>query len=166
MCQKNHSLTTFADRVKVFEYLWLEKDQFQSMYHLTKHTAWKVSKYRVFSGPYFPVFGLNTEIYGVNLRIHSEYRKIRTRKNSVFEHFSYSDFFPLFFFSPSLTWTLSKNEMKTDVIPFLTDFLFSKKIFHKRLSPRHKNEAWQKYVDPLDVTCNRGGKSHPINSTW
>ena len=23
------------------------------------HTAWKVSKYRVISGPYFPVFGLN-----------------------------------------------------------------------------------------------------------
>ena len=27
-------------------------------------TAWKVSKYGVFSGPYFPVFGLNTEKYG------------------------------------------------------------------------------------------------------
>ena len=26
-------------------------------------TAWKVSKYGVFSGPYFPVFGLNTETY-------------------------------------------------------------------------------------------------------
>ena len=25
-------------------------------------TAWKVSKYGVISGPYFPVFGLNTEI--------------------------------------------------------------------------------------------------------
>ena len=24
------------------------------------HTARKISKYRVFSGPYFPVFGLNT----------------------------------------------------------------------------------------------------------
>ena len=41
---------------------------------------------RVFSGPYFPVLGLNTEMYGVNLRIQSEYRKIRTRKNSVFGH--------------------------------------------------------------------------------
>ena len=34
---------------------------------LTMHnvisTAWKVSKYDVFSGPYFPVFGLYTEIY-------------------------------------------------------------------------------------------------------
>ena len=28
------------------------------------------------------------EIYGVNLRIESEYRKIRTRKNFVFSHFS------------------------------------------------------------------------------
>ena len=53
------------------------------------NTAWKVSKYRVFSGPYFPVFGLNTEIYS-NLRIQSEYRKIRIRKNSVFGRFSRS----------------------------------------------------------------------------
>ena len=53
-------------------------------------TAWKVSKYAVISGPYFPVFGFNTEIYEVNLRIQSEYRKIRTRNNSVFGHFSCS----------------------------------------------------------------------------
>ena len=32
---------------------------------ITHNTAWKVSKYGVISGPYFPVFGLNTEIYGV-----------------------------------------------------------------------------------------------------
>ena len=31
---------------------------------------------------------LNTEIHSVNLRIQSEYRKIRTRKNAVFGHFS------------------------------------------------------------------------------
>ena len=47
-----------------------------------------MSKYGVFSGPYFPVFGLNTKIYGVNLRIQSECRKIRTRKDSVFGHVS------------------------------------------------------------------------------
>ena len=35
-------------------------------------TAWKVPKYGVFSGRYFPAFGLNTEIYGVNLRIQSK----------------------------------------------------------------------------------------------
>ena len=31
--------------------------------------AWKVSKYGVFSGPYFPVFGLNTVFDFVNLLI-------------------------------------------------------------------------------------------------
>ena len=50
----------------------------------------KVSKYGVFSGPYFLAFGLNTERYGVSLRIQSECDKIRTRKNSVFGHFSRS----------------------------------------------------------------------------
>ena len=54
-------------------------------------TTWKVSKYGVISSPYFPVFRLNTGIYGVNLRIQSEYRKIRTRNNSVLGHFSRSD---------------------------------------------------------------------------
>ena len=53
-------------------------------------TACKVSKYGVISSLYFPVFGLNTEIYPVNLRIQSEYRKRRTRKISVFGHFSSS----------------------------------------------------------------------------
>ena len=56
--------------------------------HIEINTAWKVFKYGVISGPYFPVFGLNTEIYSINLRIQSEYRKIRTRNNSVFGHFS------------------------------------------------------------------------------
>ena len=50
--------------------------------------GWKVSKYGVFSGLYFPAFGLNTERYGVSLRIHSECGKIQTRKNSVLGHFS------------------------------------------------------------------------------
>ena len=51
-------------------------------------TARKVWKYGVFSGPYFPVFGLNTEIFVVNLRIQSEYRKIWIRNNSVVRNFS------------------------------------------------------------------------------
>ena len=50
-----------------------------------------LSKYGVFSGPHFPVFGLNTEIYYLNLRIQSEYRKIRSRKYSIFRHFSRSE---------------------------------------------------------------------------
>ena len=42
---------------------------------IEKLNAWKVPKYRVFSGPYFPVFGLRS-----NLRIQSECRKIRAKK--------------------------------------------------------------------------------------
>ena len=55
-----------------------------------------MSKYGVFSCPYFPTFGLNTERYGVRIReirIQSKCRKIRTRKNSVFGHFSRSESF-------------------------------------------------------------------------
>ena len=44
-----------------------------------------------FSGLYFPVFGMKTEIYGVNLRFQSEYKKTRIRKNFIFGHFSRSD---------------------------------------------------------------------------
>ena len=40
----------------------------------------KCDRIRSFSGPYFLPFGLNTETYSVNLRIHSECGKIRTRK--------------------------------------------------------------------------------------
>ena len=47
-----------------------------------------MSKYGVFSGPYFPAFGLNTERYEVSLRIQSERGKLRTRKNSVFGNFT------------------------------------------------------------------------------
>ena len=31
------------------------------------YAAWKVSKYWVFSGQYFSVFGLNTDIYGIKI---------------------------------------------------------------------------------------------------
>ena len=50
-------------------------------------TGWKVSKYGVFSGPYFPVFELNTEIYGVNFRIQSEYSKTLTKKAPYLDTF-------------------------------------------------------------------------------
>ena len=50
-----------------------------------------MSKYRVFSGPYFPVFGLNAGKYGpeksVNLRIQSEYGKYRPEKNPYLDIF-------------------------------------------------------------------------------
>ena len=42
------------------------------------NTARKVSIYRVFSGPHFPVSVVNTEIYLVNLCIQSKYGKMRS----------------------------------------------------------------------------------------
>ena len=43
----------------------------------TNHCV-KSVRIRSCSGPYFPATGLNTERYGVSLRIHSENWKIRT----------------------------------------------------------------------------------------
>ena len=40
----------------------------------------KSARIRSFSGPYFPVFRLNAEIYSINLRIQLKYGKIRTGK--------------------------------------------------------------------------------------
>ena len=47
-------------------------------------------KYGIFSGPYFPAFGLNTERYSVSLSIQFECGEIQTRETSVFGHFSCS----------------------------------------------------------------------------
>ena len=43
-----------------------------------------MSKYGVFSGPYFPAFELNTERYGVSLRVQSEC-------GDIFENLSHSE---------------------------------------------------------------------------
>ena len=40
----------------------------------------KIVQIRSFFCPYFPAFGLNTEIYGVDLRIQSKYGKMRNTK--------------------------------------------------------------------------------------
>ena len=39
----------------------------------------KSVRIRSYSGPHLPLFGLNTEKYGVSLRIQSEFGKMRTR---------------------------------------------------------------------------------------
>ena len=55
---------------------------FKNFFVLLKtFTACKVSKYWVFSGPFFPTFGLNTKRYGISLQIQS--RKIRTIENPL-----------------------------------------------------------------------------------
>ena len=84
------------------------------------NTVWKVSKYGNFPGPYFPVSRLNTEIYGVNIRIQSKYGKIRTRKNSVFEHFSRSENFAKYqHFLPTIR-NVSLPEIAVQVLRVVT----------------------------------------------
>ena len=51
---------------------------------VANNTTWKMSKDGVFSGPHFPVFGLNIGKYG-------------PEKNSLFGHFSCSAKFPFYF---------------------------------------------------------------------
>ena len=50
-------------------------------------TARKMSKYGVFSGLYFLVLGLNTEIYSVNLRIHADTEKYGPEKTPYLDTF-------------------------------------------------------------------------------
>ena len=51
-------------------------------------TAWKVSKYKVFSGPYFPSFGLNVGRCSVSLCIQSECeKKYRPEKTPYLDTF-------------------------------------------------------------------------------
>ena len=57
----------FSSNVVASHWRALSVDALDETYQLGKlhHvTAWKVSKYGVISGPYFPVFGLNTGKYG------------------------------------------------------------------------------------------------------
>ena len=69
---------------------WLhDKSPFLNIHCVKSIQMWS------FSGGYFPIFTLNIEIYGVNLRIQSEYEKVRTRKNSLFGYFSPSDMYSL-----------------------------------------------------------------------
>ena len=55
------------------------------------HTAWKVPKYEVTSGPYFPAFGLNMERYKVSLRIQSKCGEKKDQNNSKYGYFSRSE---------------------------------------------------------------------------
>ena len=55
--------------------VFLNKDNFSRDMHCVKSV-----RIRIFIGPYFPAFGLNTERYSVSLCIQSECGKMQTRK--------------------------------------------------------------------------------------
>ena len=81
-----HKLRIYDNEMKTTKSVMLLGVEIDYQIKFNEHiftTVGKLSKCGVFSGPYFPVFGLNTEIFGVNLRIQSEYRKIWTRKNTT-----------------------------------------------------------------------------------
>ena len=60
-----------------------------------KNCVKSVQKTDFFSGPYFPVFVLNTEIYGVNLYIQFEVNlRIQIEYRKIFGHFSRSQGLP------------------------------------------------------------------------
>ena len=61
------------------------------------------------SGPYFPLFALNTERYGVSLHIQSKLRENTDQKISEYEHFSRNDY--------NLSYRISKQ---TYIIYFST----------------------------------------------
>ena len=88
-CAFDHSKRSFDLKLREKRFFILLPQKVFKNIVLLLVTVWKVSKYGVFSGPYFPVFGLNTERYFVFPRIQSQWGKIRTRKNSVFGHFSH-----------------------------------------------------------------------------
>ena len=78
-------VTLKSSYLKVWGYMAKNSTGAEKYGHWDITTAWKVSKYGVFSGP-SEYGGLLCK--SVNIRIQSEYRKIRTRKNSIFGHFS------------------------------------------------------------------------------
>ena len=64
------SLLFESCKLKAGRFIWVCMSIFKYIPVIfTVYTAWKVSKCRGFSSPYFPLSELNTEIYGVNLFI-------------------------------------------------------------------------------------------------
>ena len=51
--------------------------------------TWKVSKYGVFSGPYFPAFGLNTERYGISPYSVRMRENTDQKKRRIFGHLTH-----------------------------------------------------------------------------
>ena len=62
--------------IRLYSILTFVLENARNDYHCVKSVH-----IRSYSGPYFPAFELNTERYGVFLRIHSEFGKMRTRIN-------------------------------------------------------------------------------------
>ena len=111
-------------------------------------TAWKVSKYEVISGPYFPVFNFMMQrlTYGVSLRIQSECGKMRKRITPNTDSFYAILFFSTFDSTPRLVGHAGYHYTKNEVFhqgffqeiwqnpQFLTNLLkFTEEIFKRKV---------------------------------
>ena len=105
-----------------------------------------MSKYGVISGPYFPDFGLNTAIYKVNFRIQFEYRKIRTRNNSVFGHYSHSN--------DVSNYQKHLRELTTEIYKSLTDLKprVYKIVFYSQRNTIHLTQ-WKYFKSAIGKDC-------------
>ena len=73
----------FSIFLKIFSH-WFVRWKSMGLPHIIYIYCVKIVRFRSYSGPYFPAFGLNTERYGVSPCIQSECGKIWTRNYSVF----------------------------------------------------------------------------------
>ena len=109
-----------------------ESNTFHDRYYSMKRVQIRSFFWSVFS--FIPVFGLNTEIYGVNLRIQSEYRKIPTRKNSVFWHL------------PRSVYTMPRYDIKFEC------FLQIETLFYENNAWKISFKTWQA-TQPTFTCC-------------
>ena len=93
------------------------------------HTAWEVSKYGIFSGPYFPVFGMNTKIYFVNLRIPSEYKKTRPEKTPYLDTFHAVSKLAFYLFLADFHQIIQNHQKKFSVF-ISANFQYSSEIWY------------------------------------
>ena len=115
-------------------------------------TAWKLSKYGVFSGPYFSAFELNTERYGVFLHIQFECGKIRTIKNSVFDSFhnvSHDNHGPMIWSTISNQYGMASFWVKILMWPLLS-------LYHINKLPGNTFSSWVLFPFEYSVIKFRG----------
>ena len=103
-----------------------------------------------FSGLYFPKLGLNTERYGVYLRIQFKCWKIWTRKTPNTENFH------------AISWKelLALHDDIINVIQSSSNLAQDVNFTHIRCSEDVLDVFWTSYVRSIYVLCLRGGASY------
>ena len=101
-------------------------------------TAWRLFQCRASSGPYFSVFGLNTNTCYIDFCIQIESGKIKTRRNYVFGYFSHNA--RVYFEKNSKNEIIIKLSLGHIWIGRISIYpLFIQKGFHKWEDIKHNN---------------------------